>query len=116
MSLLVVILAVIGIGTGGYMLKSYRDKEMAGNSIIETPAIYRSGPFQIGVRISPESPVVGDNKLLLLIRDGSGKPVSDVKLKTFAQMPAMGLCPPCVHRQIHRKYPRENMKEPSTCP
>jgi membrane fusion protein, copper/silver efflux system len=89
-SLLVVILAAIGVGTGWYFLKSKRDNVMTGSSDIEALSIYRSGPFHIGVRVTPEIPVVGDNKFRLQLQDNEGKPVAGAEINAFGQMAAMG--------------------------
>ncbi len=89
-SLFVIILLTIGIGTGGYFFESHRDNKVKGSFVNEALAVYRSGPFQIGVQIIPETPIVGDNKLLLRVRDSSGTLISSMKFEVFGQMPAMG--------------------------
>ena len=40
----------------------------------DTP--YQSGPFKVGVAISPEKPVVGSNALRIVLHDLEGDPVS----------------------------------------
>ncbi len=57
----------------------------------ETP--YQSGPFQLGVTISPEKPVVGANALRIVLRDRDGEPVSGARISAVAVMPAMGTMP-----------------------
>ena len=74
-NLLVVILAAIGVGTGWYFFNSNRDLEMKDTFGAAPMTIYRSGPFRIGVRVTPEVPVVGDNKFQLQLQDNEGKPI-----------------------------------------
>ena len=57
----------------------------------DTP--YQSGPFKVGVAISPEKPVVGSNALRIVLHDLEGDPVSGAKISAVAVMPAMGTMP-----------------------
>lgn len=61
----------------------------------ETPSDtpYQSGPFKVGVAISPEKPVVGSNALRIVLHDRDGAPVSGAKISAVAMMPAMGAMP-----------------------
>ncbi|WP_341580883.1 efflux RND transporter periplasmic adaptor subunit [Marinobacter metalliresistant] len=56
-------------------------------------ASYRSGPFQLGIDIEPDTPRVGINDLTLALLDGSGERVSGAAIKAVAEMPAMGTMP-----------------------
>jgi len=51
---------------------------------------YRAGDLVVGVDIDPATARVGENRLILEVRDESGNPVTDVGVNAFAQMPAMG--------------------------
>lgn len=53
---------------------------------------YRAGDFEIAVTTDPETPRVGDNKLIVEVRDAAGNPVSTA-IDAFAEMPAMGAMP-----------------------
>ncbi|MEQ9450972.1 MAG: efflux RND transporter periplasmic adaptor subunit [Pseudomonadales bacterium] len=53
---------------------------------------YRAGDFEIGIVTDPETPRVGDNRLIVEVRDAEGKPVSTA-IDAFAEMPAMGAMP-----------------------
>lgn len=50
---------------------------------------YRAGALEIGVRTDPPIPRVGDNRLVVEVRDANGNPVS-IQIDAYAEMPAMG--------------------------
>jgi Cu(I)/Ag(I) efflux system membrane fusion protein len=62
------------------------------------------GAFRIGVRNSPEPPSVGDNKLLITVRDAAGAPVRGADVEVIVAMQAMGAMP--------RMESRGALKEP----
>ncbi|MGE3296401.1 MAG: FixH family protein, partial [Porticoccaceae bacterium] len=54
---------------------------------------YRAGGLIIAADIEPRTARVGENRLILEVRDEDGDPVSDIDVDAFAQMPAMGAMP-----------------------
>lgn len=54
---------------------------------------YRAGNLEIAIDIDPRTARVGQNKIMIEVRDESGNSVPDVKVDAFAQMPAMGAMP-----------------------
>jgi membrane fusion protein, copper/silver efflux system len=54
---------------------------------------YRSGDLEIAIDIEPKTARVGDNKLMIEVRDADGRPVDNLEIDAFAQMPAMGAMP-----------------------
>ena len=50
---------------------------------------YQAGGLEIGLATNPSIPRVGDNQLIVVVREPSGKPIS-VAIDAFAEMPAMG--------------------------
>ncbi|MGE0484239.1 MAG: efflux RND transporter periplasmic adaptor subunit [Gammaproteobacteria bacterium] len=54
---------------------------------------YRVGDIEIAVDIDPKTAQVGDNDLMVELRDAAGQPLDDVDVDAFAQMPAMGAMP-----------------------
>jgi Cu(I)/Ag(I) efflux system membrane fusion protein len=54
---------------------------------------YRAGELVIAVHTEPDTPTVGDNRLLVDIQDAAGEPVSSLNVDAFAEMPAMGAMP-----------------------
>lgn len=54
---------------------------------------YRAGPFQLAIDVQPEAPVVGKNRLHIVLRDAQGQPVEDAEIRAVAEMPAMGAMP-----------------------
>ena len=61
-----------------------------------TPSLqpeYRSGPFQLGIELKPQTPRVGKNTLTLVLHDRGGEPISGPDIKAVAEMPAMGSMP-----------------------
>ena len=51
---------------------------------------YRAGDLEIAVDIDPGTARVGDNKIMIELRDADGQPIDDADIDAFAQMPAMG--------------------------
>lgn len=91
LSLLVVLVAIIGssIMYWGF----YRDKNAKEIESGSSLARFNSGPFQIGIAVDPSTPRVGDNRLIIEVRDANGASISDVNIEAFAEMPAMGAMP-----------------------
>lgn len=54
---------------------------------------YRAGDLEIAVDIDPTTARVGDNKIMIEVRDSEGQPVQGIDIDAFAQMPAMGTMP-----------------------
>lgn len=54
---------------------------------------YRAGDYEIAVGINPETARVGENRVVLEVRDADGNPVDNLEVDAFAQMPAMGAMP-----------------------
>lgn len=54
---------------------------------------YESGPFIISLALTPETPVVGENRLSIRLEDSNGNPISEASIKAVATMPAMGAMP-----------------------
>lgn len=80
---------VAAVGTG-YLFISLGDSEspVAADNMPK----YRAGDFEIGIITDPETPRVGDNRLIVELRDAEGNPVSTA-IDAFAEMPAMGAMP-----------------------
>jgi Cu(I)/Ag(I) efflux system membrane fusion protein len=53
---------------------------------------FRSGPVEVGIGTEPSTPRVGENRLILELRDEDGDPLS-VPVSATAMMPAMGAMP-----------------------
>tara|TARA_R110002096_G_scaffold364311_1_gene557384 strand:- start:27214 stop:29103 length:1890 start_codon:yes stop_codon:yes gene_type:complete len=54
---------------------------------------YRAGDLEIAIDIDPSTARVGDNTLVIEVRDADGQPIENVDIEAFAQMPAMGAMP-----------------------
>lgn len=50
--------------------------------------------FTVKVEIDKNPPITGNNNVTITITDGSGKPVTDAKVKVEYSMPAMAGMPP----------------------
>lgn len=86
------VLVVAGLGAGWYWMN--QDKEGVTTEVsnaFQPEVMYQSGPFRIGLEVAPATPVVGNNRLTVLLQDGSGTPVSGATFKAVATMPAMGM-------------------------
>lgn len=64
----------------------------AAEAVFETPR-YRAAGLQIGVTTRPETPRVGENRLIVDIRTPGGEPVTGLSISAYAEMPAMGAMP-----------------------
>ena len=51
---------------------------------------YRAGGWEVTVVTDPATPRVGENRLVVELKDASGKPASGVQIDAYAEMPAMG--------------------------
>jgi Cu(I)/Ag(I) efflux system membrane fusion protein len=54
---------------------------------------YRAGDLEIAIDIDPATAQVGDNKIMIEVRDGEGQPLQAIDIDAYAQMPAMGAMP-----------------------
>lgn len=54
---------------------------------------YRAAGLEIGVTTEPETPRVGENRLIVDIRTPAGEPVRGLAIGAHAEMPAMGAMP-----------------------
>lgn len=54
---------------------------------------YRAGELEVAINIEPHTAQVGDNRLLIEVKDAGGNPITDVKINSYAEMPAMGAMP-----------------------
>jgi membrane fusion protein, copper/silver efflux system len=84
---------VLGAIAGGiYFILSEPEAEklsaVAENNLFR----YQAGGLKIGLATNPSIPRVGDNELIIEVRDSSGNPVS-VAIDAYAEMPAMGAMP-----------------------
>lgn len=51
---------------------------------------YHAGDLEIALDIDPGTARVGDNKLMIEVRDAEGQPLENIDIEAYAQMPAMG--------------------------
>lgn len=54
---------------------------------------YQTGELEIGVTTAPTTPLVGENRLIIELKEPGGAPVSDVVINAYVEMPAMGAMP-----------------------
>ena len=83
------IVALAALGGGTYLLSTGSGTEVLAKVVQDDMPRYRAGGLEIGVSTVPGTPRVGDNRLIVNVRDPSGNPVS-VKIDAYAEMPAMG--------------------------
>lgn len=53
----------------------------------------QAGDFQITIATEPDPPATGDNRLIVTLKDASGKPLERAQLTFVYDMPAMGAMP-----------------------
>ena len=51
---------------------------------------YRAAGLEIGVTIEPETPRVGENRVIVEVETPAGEPVTGIAFQAYAEMPAMG--------------------------
>lgn len=89
---LTVILVLVILGGGMYSILSEPEAEKSPTATENILSRYHAGGLEIGLATNPSTPRVGDNQLIIEVREPSGKPVS-VAVDAFAEMPAMGAMP-----------------------
>jgi Cu(I)/Ag(I) efflux system membrane fusion protein len=52
-----------------------------------------AGPFLVAVSVRPETPQVGENQIVIQVKNEDGEPVTDAEVIAVAEMPAMGSMP-----------------------
>lgn len=88
----VVLLLVVAAAGAGYLFISSGENEAPAAAATDDMPRYRAGRFEIGVITDPKTPRVGDNRLIVEVRDADGNPVS-TEIDAYAEMPAMGAMP-----------------------
>jgi Cu(I)/Ag(I) efflux system membrane fusion protein len=86
------LLFVVAAAGAGYLFISPGDNEAPAAAATDHMPRYRAGRFEIGVMTDPKTPRVGDNRLIVEVRDSDGNPVS-TEIDAYAEMPAMGAMP-----------------------
>jgi len=51
---------------------------------------HQVGNYQIQIKLAPEKPKIGNNQLVLDIRDSDNQPVTNAIIQAYVEMPAMG--------------------------
>ena len=84
------VLIVVGVLFALWRWNTDGDDGSSAETTSSLPPQYRSGPFQLGIELDPETPKVGNNTLTLVLLDNTRRPVSGAVVKAVAEMPAMG--------------------------
>ncbi|MCW8195707.1 efflux RND transporter periplasmic adaptor subunit [Proteobacteria bacterium 005FR1] len=56
-------------------------------------ALYEASGITVGIATVPDTPRVGENRLVVELKNAAGEPVSGADFEAFAEMPAMGSMP-----------------------
>ena len=86
------LVVMVGVVGASYFILVPREGELPVTAAIDDMPRYRAGRLEIGVMTDPETPRVGDNRLIVEVRDADGHPVS-TGIDAYAEMPAMGAMP-----------------------
>lgn len=81
---------VIVIGLGVFFLQQSTDKPVELENI---GIIHFSGPYKVQLKLNPDKPKIGNNQLIILIRNAQDQNVNDAQIEASAVMPAMGSMP-----------------------
>lgn len=84
-------LAILVIAGAAYWLISEQDESQA--PAAAGLASYETMGVNVAVATVPETPRVGENRLIVELKDAEGEPLSNVNIKAHAEMPAMGAMP-----------------------
>lgn len=85
MKKLFLLLTLLGLAAGPVYGKDYEVSKKAED-------------YSVLIKIDKNPPVVGDNLMRLEIKDGTGKIVTDAKVKVDYSMPAMAGMPPMAYK------------------
>lgn len=86
------LLLIVAAAGAVYLFISPGESEAPTATVTDNMPRYRAGRFEIGVMTDPKTPRVGDNRLIVEVRDTEGNPVS-TDIDAYAEMPAMGAMP-----------------------
>ncbi len=86
------LIVVFGLASGVWLLLSESNRDPEVDRARDTMPRYRAGALEVGVMTDPATPTVGDNRLVIEVRDANGDPVS-TEVDAYAEMPAMGAMP-----------------------
>ena len=89
------VLIAVGVLIGVWLSDTDTDGERGDAAAMgqSLQADYRSGPFQLGIELEPQTPRVGKNTLTVVLQDRGGEMLSGASIKAVAEMPAMGAMP-----------------------
>ncbi len=94
-NLIRVVVAMIAISAvaavGFYFMRGSSGPESTITDTRQMP--YAAGPYRFSVTVEPNAPVVGFNKLIIVLRTEDGRPITGAEIKPVAEMPAMGAMP-----------------------
>jgi Cu(I)/Ag(I) efflux system membrane fusion protein len=85
--------SIVIIFGGVYFFKSELKSKAQSTTIKNDMPRYQIGELEIGVMTDPTTPMVGENHLIIELREPDGAPVSGVAINAYAEMPAMGAMP-----------------------
>jgi len=85
-----VITALVVVGGGAFFLVSGSDVGDPVPVVKDDMPRYETGDLVVAIDIDPGTARVGDNKLMIEVRDKDGNPVTGIEVGAYAQMPAMG--------------------------
>lgn len=86
------VVALVAVGGGIYLFMPGSGANAPVSVVEDEIPRYRAGGLEIGVRTDPATPRVGDNRLIVEVRDANGNFVS-TQIDAYAEMPAMGAMP-----------------------
>lgn len=89
---LVGILVLVALTGGIYFILYGTSTKKSSAVAVNNMFRYQVRGLEIGLAINPSIPRVGDNELIIEVRDSNGNPVS-VAIDAYAEMPAMGAMP-----------------------
>jgi Cu(I)/Ag(I) efflux system membrane fusion protein len=87
------LISMVIIFSGIYFFKSEPKLEVQTTVANNDMPHYQIGELEIGVTTDPATPLVGENRLIIELREPGGAPASDVAISAYAEMPTMGTMP-----------------------
>jgi membrane fusion protein, copper/silver efflux system len=83
----------LAVGLTAFVIAGCGRKDGEQNGATPERAGEQVGPFRLSVQNQPETPSVGDNRLVIAIRDTTGSPVRGARVDALVSMEAMGAMP-----------------------
>lgn len=92
-ALIMMTLVAVQLDWGSILSTSSKVSTSSKGITVTDANFIETGPFKIAVTVEPEAPQVGNNRIVINVKDQKGKPVTGAKVRAIGEMPARGAMP-----------------------